>query len=110
KPAEIEKAEDDLTKIGADLDADVAADGSKTVGQLFQPQLDALKKKLDGAKIDAADKNKLSARLNALQAQLKNEKTTANGVGKVVDPDAFKDSLDALSADVDAAIKLSSGK
>ncbi|MBI3507714.1 MAG: hypothetical protein HY059_23010 [Proteobacteria bacterium] len=95
KPTALEAAMAKLEKLNAEIEATVKAAGHDSVAKTMQPKLDALKNKIDGSKLAAADKSNLRTRITNLASSM-----------KYMQLPKIEADLAALAEDVDAAIAL----
>jgi hypothetical protein len=100
-PSEMAAAMAALDTFNKRVDDTIAADGSKSMMELYMPKLEALSIKLARARIDSTDERALNQRIADLRKHL-------GEVGKKVGPtlDSFEADLAKLTMEIDAAIAL----
>ena len=83
------------------VDDTIAADGSKSMKDLYQPKLDALSKKVADARIDPTDRSTLDRRIHDLRRTIEQVGPKGGPTLDMIDADLAK-----LTQDIDAAIAL----
>jgi hypothetical protein len=100
-PSAIQQAEGKLNKLSDAVDQAIKDDASKSMLQIYQQRIDALRRNIETAKVDPADKQKLERRLMDFQALL-----NGKSAGRPLSPEDADKTLKAIADDLAAAIDL----
>ena len=100
-PTEWAAAMAELDAFAKRVDDTIAADGSKSMKDLYQPKLDALSKKVADARIDPTDRSTLDRRIHDLRRTIEQVGPKGGPTLDMIDADLAK-----LTQDIDAAIAL----